>query len=300
MISLDGTGVALVTPFKKDLSIDFEALNNLIDFNLKYKINYFVVLGTTAETATLNKEEKKLIINFITKKINKKIPLILGIASNNTYEIIKELESIDLTLFSALLSVCPYYNKPNQKGIFEHYRYIAQRINNFPLIIYNVPSRSVVNINVETTVALAKTFSNIIAIKEASPNFIQSLKIIQQKPSQFKVLSGDDDLSNSQILAGASGVISVLAQAFPKEFTMMIDFALNKKVKESYEIYYNLLNIMFLIFKEGSPSGIKCVLSHLNIIKPYVRLPLVKVSKDLNDKIIIEIKKILNTNIIKN
>lgn len=296
MIELHGTGVALVTPFNKDLSIDFQSLDRLIDFNLCNGINYFILLGTTAEVATLNKKEKKSITDFVIKKVNKKISLVLGLGGNNTHDIIETIQSTDLSAFSALLSVCPYYIKPSQEGIYQHYKHIAESTK-LPIIIYNVPGRTSVNIEPKTTLRLGKEFLNIIAIKEASPNFIQSLHIIKDKSPTFKVLSGDDDLANSQILAGASGVISVLAQAFPKEFTKMIDFAIKKNPQESYKIYYKLLNLMLLIFKEGSPSGIKSVLNHLGLMKPYVRLPLVEVSQDLNQKIIIETNKIKSLNI---
>lgn len=297
MIELYKTGVALVTPFNKDLSIDFASLDCLIDFNLSEGVNYFVILGTTAETATLNEEEKKLIIKFVTKKLSNKVPLILSLGGNNTLEVINTIKTInDISSFSALLSVCPYYNKPNQEGIYQHYKYISKS-SYLPIIIYNVPGRTVVNVTIKTILRLVKEFSNIIAIKEASPNFIQSLQILKEKPSHFIVLSGDDDLANSQILAGASGVISVIAQAFPKMFTKMINFAIDKNPKESYKIYYELLNLMFLIFEEGSPAGIKAVLNHLGLIKPYIRLPLVQVSKNLNTKIITETDRIKNLNL---
>lgn len=296
MIELQGTGVALITPFKKDLSIDFQSLGNLIDFNLNNGINYFVLLGTTAETSTLNNNEKTLLINFIIKKVNNKVPLILGLGGNNTFELIKTIKKTNTKSFYALLSVCPYYNKPTQEGIYQHYKYIATNAN-LPIIIYNVPGRTVVNINIDTTLRLANNFPNIIAIKEASPNFIQSLQIIKNKPKNFLLLSGDDDLANTQILAGASGVISVIAQAFPKEFSQMINYSINKNVTKSYKIYYQLLNIMFLIFKEGSPSGIKSVLNHLGIINPYLRLPLIPVSKELDKKILQEINIIKNLSI---
>lgn len=297
MIELQGTGVALITPFKKDLSIDFQSLDNLIDFNLNNGINYLVLLGTTAETATLNNDEKKSIINFIVNKVNNKIPLILGLGGNNTFELIKTIKKTNTSLFSALLSVCPYYNKPSQEGIYEHYKYIATNTN-LPIIIYNVPGRTVVNIDIKTTLRLAKNFSNIIGIKEASPNFIQSIQIIKDKPKNFILLSGDDDLANTQILAGASGVISVIAQAFPKEFSQMINYSINKNVIASYKIYYQLFNLMLLIFQEGSPSGIKCVLHHLGIINPYLRLPLISVSQQLNEKILKEINIIKNSSIL--
>lgn len=296
MIELQGTGVALITPFKKDLSIDFQSLDNLIDFNLNNGINYFVLLGTTAETATLNNDEKKSIINFIINKVNNKIPLILGMGSNNTLELVKNIKQINTKYFSALLSVCPYYNKPTQEGIYQHYKYIATNTD-LPIIMYNVPGRTVINIDVNTTLHLAKNFSNIIAIKEASPNFIQSLQIIKNKPPNFIVLSGDDDLANAQILAGASGVISVIAQAFPKEFSQMIHYSIKKNAKASYKIYYQLLTLMLLIFQEGSPSGIKSVLHHLGIIDPYLRLPLIPISKKLNEKIVKEMEIIRHLSI---
>lgn len=297
MIELQGTGVALITPFKKDLSIDFQSLDNLIDFNLDNGINYFVLLGTTAETSTLSNNEKKSIINFITNKVKNKIPLVLGIGNNNTFELIKNIQELNQKSFTAILSVCPYYNKPTQEGIYQHYKYIAKNTN-LPIIIYNVPGRTVININVNTTLRLARQFPNIIAIKEASPNFIQSLQIIQNKPSDFMLISGDDDLANAQILAGASGVISVIAQAFPKEFNQMIQLSIKKNAQKSYKIYYQLLNLMLLIFKEGSPSGIKSVLHNLGLIDPYLRLPLVPISKKLNEEILKEINIIKKLSIL--
>ncbi|MCB9203032.1 MAG: 4-hydroxy-tetrahydrodipicolinate synthase [Flavobacteriales bacterium] len=288
---LRGTGVALVTPFNEDLTIDFSALEKLIEFNISGGVDFFVLLGTTAETATLSDDEKKSIIDFVIKINNNRLPLVLGLGGNNTQEVVNKIKTTDLSDFYGILSVCPYYNKPNQEGIYQHYKAIATATEK-PIILYNVPGRTVVNMSVSTTLRLANDFKNIVAVKEAAPSFVQTLEILKDKPSDFLVLSGDDDLANSQVLAGASGVVSVLAQAFPSEFSSMINYALDNNAQESYKIFYKLMNMGILIFEEGSPAGIKSALNELGIVKPYVRLPLVPVSEDLNQRIKNEVKKI--------
>ena len=293
MNALIGTGVALVTPFNEDLTIDFQALEKLIEFNISSGIEYFVLMGTTSEVATLSEDEKKQIIDFVVKINNNRIPLVIGIGGNHTAEVVNKIQSIDLEPFCAILSVCPYYNKPTQEGIYSHYKAIATATEK-PIILYNVPGRTVVNISVATSLRLANEFKNIIALKEAAPSFVQSLELIKDKPKDFLHLSGDDDLAVSQILAGGSGVISVLAQAFPQKFSEMIRFALEGNVKKAFEIYYVLFQMGILIFEEGSPAGIKAVLNELGIVKPFVRLPLVSASTHLIEKIKLEIQKINN------
>lgn len=291
MNALIGTGVALVTPFNEDLTIDFTALEKLIEFNISSGIEYLVLMGTTSEVATLSDEEKRQIIEFVVKINNNRVPLVIGIGGNHTAEVVNKIKSMDLEPFSAILSVCPYYNKPTQEGIYRHYQAIATATEK-PIILYNVPGRTVVNMSVSTSLKLANDFKNIIALKEAAPSFVQSLEFIKEKPKDFLHLSGDDDLAVSQILAGGSGVISVLAQAFPQKFSEMIRFSLEGNTKKAFEIYYILFQMGILIFEEGSPAGIKAVLNEMGIVKPFVRLPLVPASSNLIEKIKNEIQKI--------
>lgn len=291
MTTLNGLGVALVTPFNSDGSIDFAALEKLVEFNSNGGTDYLVVLGTTGESATLSKEEKKQVIECIKKINNKKLPLILGIGGNNTAEVIHQIKETDLTDFIAVLSVSPYYNKPTQEGIFQHYKAISEASPK-PIVVYNVPGRTGSNITSATTVRISKELNNVIAIKEACPNFLQSTEIIKEKPENFSVVSGDDELALAITLAGGKGVISVIGQAFPELFSKMIHLGLERKVDQAYQLHYKFVNITRLIFAEGNPAGIKAVLSELGICKPYTRLPLVPASKELTDKIKKEIEKI--------
>ncbi|WP_029298499.1 4-hydroxy-tetrahydrodipicolinate synthase [Chryseobacterium hispalense] len=290
MSILKGVGVALVTPFNEDLSVDFDSLTKLVDFNIENGTNYLVVLGTTAEAATLSAEEKKQVIEHIIKVTNKRVPLVLGIGGNNTLEVKKQIEEADLSEFEAVLSVSPYYNKPNQEGLYQHYKMLASTGKN--IIIYNVPSRTGQNVEAETTLRLAKEFPNLFMIKEAAPNIIQYFDILRKKPEGFNLVSGDDEFTLPVTLAGGNGVISVIGQAYPKEFSTMVQLAFDKKVDEAYEIHNKLVEITRLIFAEGNPCGIKVVLAEMGIIKNYLRLPLVPASEGLYAKIKAEMANI--------
>ncbi|ROI04418.1 4-hydroxy-tetrahydrodipicolinate synthase [Chryseobacterium sp. G0240] len=290
MSILKGVGVALVTPFNEDLSVDFDSLTKLVEYNIENGTNYLVVLGTTAEAATLSDEEKKQVIEHIIKVNNKRLPLVLGIGGNNTLEVKKQIEEADLSAFEAVLSVSPYYNKPNQEGLYQHYKALASTGKN--IIIYNVPSRTGQNVEADTTVRLAKEFSNLFMIKEAAPNILQYFDILRKKPENFSLVSGDDEYTLPVTLAGGNGVISVIGQGYPKEFSTMVELAFEGKVKEAYEIHNKLVEITRLIFAEGNPCGIKVVLAEKGIIKNYLRLPLVAASEGLSAKIKAEMAKI--------
>ena len=283
MNNLKGLGVALVTPFNEDLSIDFESLTKLIEYNIDNGTNFLVVLGTTAETATLSEEEKKQIIQHVVKINNQRLPLVLGIGGNNTVAIKEQIESTNLNDFSAILSVSPYYNKPNQEGIYQHYKMLASTGKN--IIIYNVPSRTGQNVEASTTLRLAQDFPNLSIIKEASPNISQYFDILRQKPQHFSLISGDDEYTLPVTLAGGDGVISVIGQAYPRLFSQMLNLAKENKVQEAYAIHNQMVEIIRLIFSEGNPCGIKTVLSEKGLIKNYLRLPLIPATKGLQDKI---------------
>lgn len=290
MSNLKGVGVALVTPFNEDLSVDFDSLTKLVDYNIDNGTNYLVVLGTTAEAATLSNDEKQQVVEHIIKVNNKRVPLVLGIGGNNTMEVVKQIEETDLSDFEAVLSVSPYYNKPNQEGLYQHYKAIASTGEN--IIIYNVPSRTGQNIEADTTLRLAKEFPNLMMIKEAAPNILQYFDILRKKPANFNLVSGDDEYTLPVTLAGGNGVISVIGQAYPKEFSTMLQLAFDGKVKEAYEIHNKLVDITRLIFAEGNPCGIKTILAEMGIIKNILRLPLTKASEALQDKIKAEMKNI--------
>lgn len=278
-----GTGVAIVTPFRSDGSVDFKALEKLINHITQNGVNYIVALGTTGESVTLNKEEKTAVINFVKETKDENVPLIIGIGGNNTAEIINSISCTDFDGVDAILSVAPYYNKPTQEGLYEHYKTIASA-SPVPLVLYNVPGRTGVNIEAETTLKLAK-HRNIWAIKEASGNFIQIMEILKHKPKDFEVISGDDAISLPLISTGVSGVISVTANAFPKEFSSMIKFALEGDFNEAININNRLLELYKYLFIDGNPGGIKAALKLLKITEKYVRLPLVPVSKQTYQKI---------------
>lgn len=283
MSNLKGVGVALVTPFHEDLSIDFESLTKLVDFNIEKGTDYLVVLGTTAESATLSSEEKTAVINHIIKVNNNRVPLVLGIGGNNTLEVKKQIEETDLSAFEAVLSVSPYYNRPNQEGLYQHYKALAET--GKKIIIYNVPSRTGQNLEASTTLRLANDFPNLLMIKEAAPNILQYFDILRQKPADFNLVSGDDEYTLPVTLAGGNGVISVIGQAYPKEFSTMVQLAFEGKVKEAYEIHNKLVEITRAIFAEGNPAGIKFVLAEMGIVKNYLRLPLTPASSGLEEKI---------------
>ncbi|MGH1519931.1 4-hydroxy-tetrahydrodipicolinate synthase [Chryseobacterium sp. JK1] len=290
MSILKGVGVALVTPFNEDLSVDFDSLTKLVEYNIENGTNYLVVLGTTAEAATLSAEEKKQVIEHIIKVNNKRLPLVLGIGGNNTLEVKKQIEEEDLSAFEAVLSVSPYYNKPNQEGLYQHYKALASTGKN--IIIYNVPSRTGQNIEADTTIRLAEEFPNLFMIKEAAPSILQYFDILRKKSEGFSLVSGDDEYTLPVTLAGGNGVISVIGQAYPKEFSAMVQLAFDGKVKEAYEIHNKLVEITRLIFAEGNPCGIKVILAEKGIVKNYLRLPLVKASEGLHAKIKAEMANI--------
>ena len=290
MSNLKGVGVALVTPFNEDLSVDFDSLTRLVEYNIENGTNYLVVLGTTAEAATLSAAEKQEVIKHVIKINNKRLPLVLGIGGNNTLEVKKQIEEADLTDFNAVLSVSPYYNKPNQEGLYQHYKMLAST--GKQIIIYNVPGRTGQNMEASTTLRLANEFPNLFMIKEAAPNILQYFDILRKKPANFSLVSGDDEYTLPVTLAGGDGVISVIGQGYPKEFSTMVQLAFEGKVKEAYEIHNKLVEITRLIFAEGNPCGIKTVLAEKGIIKNYLRLPLVAASEGLQAKIKAEMAKI--------
>lgn len=292
MSNLKGLGVALVTPFNEDLSIDFDSLTKLVEYNIANGTDFLVVLGTTAETATLSKAEQAQVIEHIVKVNNKRLPLVLGIGGNNTLTVKEQIESTDLSDFEGVLSVSPYYNKPNQEGIYQHYKMLASTGKN--IIIYNVPGRTGQNIESSTTLRLAKDFPNLFMIKEASPNISQYFDILRKKPAGFSLVSGDDEFTLPVTLAGGDGVISVIGQAYPKLFSDMIKLAKESKVKEAYAIHNQLVEIIRLIFAEGNPCGVKTVLAEMGIIKNHLRLPLIKASENLQDRIKAEMKNLQN------
>ena len=290
MSNLKGLGVALVTPFNEDLSIDFDSLTKLVEYNIANGTDFLVVLGTTAETTTLSKAEQAQVIEHIVKVNNKRLPLVLGIGGNNTLAVKEQIESTDLSDFEGVLSVSPYYNKPNQEGIYQHYKMLASTGKN--IIIYNVPGRTGQNIDAVTTLRLAKDFPNLFMIKEASPNISQYFDILRKKPAGFSLVSGDDEFTLPVTLAGGDGVISVIGQAYPKLFSDMIKLAKESKVKEAYAIHNQLVEIIRLIFAEGNPCGVKTVLAEMGIIKNHLRLPLIKASENLQDRIKTEMKNL--------
>ena len=292
MSNLKGLGVALVTPFNEDLSIDFDSLTKLVEYNIANGTDFLVVLGTTAETATLSKAEQVQVIEHIVKVNNKRLPLVLGIGGNNTLAVKEQIESTDLSDFEGILSVSPYYNKPNQEGIYQHYKMLASTGKN--IIIYNVPGRTGQNIEAATTLRLAKDFPNLFMIKEASLNISQYFDILRKKPTGFSLVSGDDEFTLPVTLAGGDGVISVIGQAYPKLFSDMIKLAKESKVKEAYAIHNQLVELIRLIFAEGNPCGVKTVLAEMGIIKNHLRLPLIKASENLQDRIKAEMKNLQN------
>jgi 4-hydroxy-tetrahydrodipicolinate synthase len=276
--SFAGTGVAIVTPFRNDSSIDFKSLEKLLEHLISGGVDYVVVLGTTGESVTLSKDEKMAVINFVTDTVDKRIPVVVGLGGNNTQEILSAIKSADFDNIDAILSVSPYYNKPSQSGIYLHFKAIATA-SPVPVILYNVPGRTGSNITAETTLKLANECKNIVATKEASGNFAQIMQIIKQKPKNFQVISGDDGITLPLIALGASGVISVAANAFPKEFSTLVNYALKGEIAKAAVLHYKLLDIMNALFEEGSPSGVKAVLEILKIGRNNVRLPLAPVSE---------------------
>lgn len=291
MQSLIGTGVALITPFKRDLSIDTDALIKIVNFSVDGGVEYLVILGTTAENATMSQAEKEIVVKTIVDANKGRLPLVLGVGGNNTAEIVVELKARDLSPFVAILSVSPYYNKPTQEGIYQHFKAVAEA-SPIPVILYNVPSRTGSNILPSTVIRLANDFKNIVAIKEAAGDMIQAMQLVKNKPKDFLVISGDDMIALSMVLAGGSGVISVIGQGFPKEFSEMIRLGLNRKVDEAFKLQYLLSDGIEMIFEQGNPAGIKQVFQSLGIAENTVRLPLVTVDDSLGERIDHFVKRI--------
>jgi 4-hydroxy-tetrahydrodipicolinate synthase len=287
-----GTGTALVTPFKKDNSIDVAVLEQLVEFQIESGVEYLVVLGTTAETVTLSSDEKELVKQTIVNKNNGRVPLVLGVGGNHTLQVVSELKGLDLAKFDAVLSVSPYYNKPSQEGIYQHYVAVSEA-SSVPVIIYNVPGRTSSNISPETVLRLAEDCSNIIGVKEAAGDLVQAMKLLQILPKDFLVISGDDMIALPMTLAGGSGVISVLGQAYPKDFSQMIRLGLENSVEASYKLHYKLMNVIDLIFEEGNPVGIKALLEMIEGVEVMsgVRLPLVSATESLQ----LKLKKFVDT-----
>lgn len=290
--ALKGCGVAIVTPFHKHGTVDFTSLGKLVEHLIANDINYIVALGTTGETATLSEKEKLAVTDFIVDTVAKRVPIVLGIGGNDTQKIIDQIKDFNFDGIDAVLSVAPYYNKPQQRGLYYHFKSI-EAVLPIPMIIYNVPSRTGVNITAETTLKLANEIPGIIGIKEASGNMMQCMQIIKDKPKDFLVISGDDALTLPLITAGADGVISVVANAFPKEFSEMVQMALSANCRKAKELHYKLFEFTNAIFEDGSPAGIKAALEALDICQNNLRLPLVKVNKQTNTTIQNLVKEII-------
>ncbi|WP_108805332.1 4-hydroxy-tetrahydrodipicolinate synthase [Aquimarina sp. Aq107] len=280
---LKGTGVALATPFKNDGSIDFDGVESLVEFCVNGGVEYLVVLGTTAESVTLSKDEKKALVDHIVTVNKKRLPLVIGIGGNNTASIIQEIKDTELSAFDAILSVVPMYNRPTQEGIYQHFKIINDQ-SPLPVLLYNVPSRTGTNMAAETTLKLAQ-LDKIVGIKEATGDFTQVLKILKDRPKDFLVISGDDALALPAVTAGGDGVISVIGQGFPEEFSEMIRLGLSGDTQQAFEILYKLLPILDYAFEEGNPAGIKNILKNKGICGDHLRLPLIPVSKNLADRI---------------
>jgi 4-hydroxy-tetrahydrodipicolinate synthase len=284
MKELIGTGVALITPFTKEGAVDKDALTRIVRFQIENGVNYLVVLGTTGESAVLSEDEKQLVIDTVVAANAGALPLVLGIGGNNTQAIMDEFVSRDIAVFTAILSVSPMYNKPSQEGIYQHFAAIAS-VSPKPIILYNVPGRTASNMEPETVAKLAHDFDNIVAIKEAKGDIVQAMEMISKTPEGFLVISGDDMIALPMTLAGGSGVISVIAEGFPKAFSMMIQFAIARKVDQAYEIHYKIAPAIEYVFAEGNPAGIKAVFAVLGLCESTLRLPLVEVSDGLYGKI---------------
>ena len=293
MITMDfkGLGVALITPFKEDESVDFDALIKIIEYQVQNGTDYIVVLGTTAETPTLTEDEKSEIIKAAVTQINRRVPVVLGVSSNCTRTVVKQLKGFNYQGIDAIMSVVPYYNKPTQEGIYQHFKAVAEA-SPLPLIIYNVPGRTGVNMTAETTLRIARDFENVIAIKEASGNLVQINDIIKNKPDRFQVISGDDTMAFPLIALGSVGVISVIGNAFPREFSDMIHLALTGNYEDARTIHSSFLELFDLLFVDGSPAGIKSVLHSMGFIENKLRLPLVPVRTTTYERI----RKIINPN----
>lgn len=286
---LKGLGVALITPFKEDESVDYDALLRMVDYLIQNNVDYLCVLGTTAETPTLSEEEKRKIKNMVIERVNGKVPILLGIGGNNTRAIVESLKNDDFTGVNALLAVVPYYNKPSQEGIYQHYKAISGATK-LPIVLYNVPGRTGVNMTAETTLRIARDFDNVIAIKEASGNITQMDDIIKNKPANFDVISGDDGITFPLISLGAIGVISVIGNAFPREFGRMTRLALRGDFTNALAIHHKFTELFDLLFVDGNPAGVKSILSVMGMIENKLRLPLVPTRITTFEKI----RKVLN------
>ncbi len=280
MQQLTGTGVALITPFNTDFSVDTEGLKNVVNFQIDGGIDYLVVLGTTAEAATLNKDEKELVIQTVIEANAGRLPVVLGVGGNNTAEVVEELKTRDLSAFVAVLSVSPYYNKPTQEGVYQHFKAVAEA-SPLPIILYNVPGRTASNMLPSTVIRLANDFKNVVAIKEAAGDIVQAMRLIQDAPDGFLVISGDDMITLPMVLAGGAGVISVIGEGFPKQFSQMVRLGLERQADEAYKLHYLLADAIDMIFEQGNPAGIKHVFKELGVCGDTVRLPLVNVNEDL-------------------
>lgn len=289
MDKIKGTGVALVTPFNEDKSVDYKGLENLLNHVIDGGIDYLVLMGTTGESVTLSKGEKVAVVDFCKKINNSRIPVVLGIGGNNTMQVVEDIKSANLDGIDAILSVSPAYNKPSQEGIYQHYKMISGNCP-LPIIVYNVPGRTASNISAETTVRLANDFENIVAVKEASGDMDQIMKIIKNKPSDFVVLSGDDGLTLPMIHMGAEGVISVIGQSHPKEYSDMVSFGLSGNQEIANQLHNKLYDFYVPLYAEGNPVGIKACLELLGICKSQVRLPLVEASDAIKN----ELKSLMN------
>lgn len=279
-----GTGVALVTPFKTDYSVDYDALKKIVKHNIDNGTNYLVINGTTGESATITKQETQEIIRVVNDINQGQLPMVLGIGGNNTAAVVEEIKSTNLSLFKGILSVSPYYTKPTQEGVYQHYKAISE-VSPVDIIMYNVPGRTASNMLPETILRLAKDFNNIVAVKEAAGNMQQYLQLLKEKPDGFEVISGDDDLALSTTLAGGAGVISVIGQALTAPFSKMIQLGLEGKAKEAYAIHFDLMEATSLIFSENNPSGVKALMKHLELCQDTVRLPLITATQVLKDKL---------------
>jgi 4-hydroxy-tetrahydrodipicolinate synthase len=284
MKNLKGTGVALVTPFKSDKSVDVESLTKIVQFQIENGIDYLVVLGTTAESATLSKEEKALVLKTVLEANQGKLPVVLGMGSNNTHALVEEIKAQDFDGIDAILSVSPYYNKPTQEGIYQHFKAVAEA-SKVPVILYNVPGRTSSNMEVSTVVRLANEFENIIGIKEAKGDIVQAMNLIKATPEGFLVISGDDMITLPMVLAGGSGVISVIAEGFPKLFSDMVRFGLEREVDKAFKLHYQIAPAIDMIFEQGNPAGIKAVFAQRGIASNELRLPLVSVNEDLANRL---------------
>ncbi|HEY2725742.1 MAG TPA: 4-hydroxy-tetrahydrodipicolinate synthase [Parafilimonas sp.] len=287
---LKGTGVAIVTPFKKNGDVDYDALHKMIDFVIEGNVEHIVTLGTTGEAPTLNKPEKKDIIKYTYDVVKNRVPVVVGIGGNNTHELVHELETFPLDEAVAVLSTSPYYNKPSQEGLFQHYKTLA-KASPKPILLYNVPGRTSKNIEADTTLRLANEVENIAGIKEASGDMAQCMKILRDAPKDFLIVSGDDALALPQLACGMQGVISVAANAFPKEFSEMVRSSLSNDFKKAKSINDKLIKAYELMFSENNPAGVKAFLSEMGLIKNNLRLPLVPLNKKLSEGVKDYLKK---------